>query len=238
MMPRSPHPMQPKILIVEDETHIIELLRYNLAKAGFAVIDTGNGEEAMLLIAEQQPDLILLDWMLPAMSGIEFCRRLRRDPAARNLPVIMITARGEEADRLRGLDSGADDYIVKPFSPTEVVARVKAVLRRARPAQGDDRLGFADVEIDLAEHRVTRGGAAVDLGPTEFRLLRHLMAHPRRVFSRAQLLDAVWGHDIHVEERTVDVHIGRLRKALNAGDRPDLVRTVRAAGYALDTETR
>ncbi len=186
------------------------------------------------MIAERRPDLVVLDWMLPLVSGIEVCRRLRRTPETRRLPVIMLTARGEEEDRIRGLECGADDYVTKPFSPRELVARVRAVLRRARPAIEDEVLRAGDVVMDLAAHRVHRGEHEVRLGPTEFRLLRHLLEHPGRVFSREQLLDAVWGHDVYVEPRTVDVHIRRLRKALNAGDAPDIIRTVRSAGYALE----
>jgi two-component system phosphate regulon response regulator PhoB len=177
---------------------------------------------------------VLLDWMLPRVSGIEVCRQIRRTPAWKDLPVIILTARGEEGDRVRGLDSGADDYVVKPFSPNELVARLRAVIRRARPAAADEILRFSDISLDLSAHRVTRAGKPVHLGPTEFRLLRFLMERPGRVFSREQLLDAVWGRDAEVELRTVDVHIRRLRKALNGTGRADLVRTVRAAGYSLD----
>lgn len=200
------------------------------------MFEAGDGEEALLQIRENMPDVVLLDWMLPKLSGLEICRRLRRDSATRNLPIIMLTARGEEEDRVRGLDSGADDYVTKPFSPQEVVARVRAVLRRIRPAFTEEMLSYGDLSIDLAAHRVTRDGAPIQLGPTEFRLLRFLMENPERVFSREQLLDAVWGQDIYVEPRTVDVHIRRLRKALNVGDRPDMIRTVRSAGYALDSQ--
>ncbi|HZS83200.1 MAG TPA: phosphate regulon transcriptional regulator PhoB [Stellaceae bacterium] len=226
--------MKPLVLIVEDEAALVTMLRYNLEKEGFAVCEAGDGEEALLQIAERKPDLVLLDWMLPLVSGIEVCRRIRRAPHSRSLPVIMLTARGEEGDRVRGLDSGADDYIVKPFSPSELIARLRAVMRRARPAAGEEVLRFADVAMNLAQHRVTRGGRPIHLGPTEFRLLRFLMQHPGRVFSREQLLDQVWGHDVYVEPRTVDVHIRRLRKALNEEAASDLVRTVRSAGYALD----
>jgi two-component system, OmpR family, phosphate regulon response regulator PhoB len=193
-----------------------------------------DGEEALMQVAERKPDVVLLDWMLPLVSGIEVCRQIRRAPASRTLPIIMLTARGEEGDRVRGLNSGADDYIVKPFSPAELIARVRAVMRRAQPASVEEVLRFGDVAMDLAAHRVTRNGKPIHLGPTEFRLLRFLMQHPGRVFSREQLLDRVWGHDVYVEVRTVDVHIRRLRKALNAGKAVDLIRTVRAAGYALD----
>jgi len=225
---------KPTILIVEDEAPLVTMLRYNLEKEGFQVCEAGDGEEALIQIAEHKPDIVLLDWMLPLVSGIEVCRRLRRSPETRALPVIMLTARSEENDRVRGLDSGADDYVVKPFSPSELVARLRAVIRRAQPGAREEMLQFADVRMDLAAHRVSRVGGPIHLGPTEFRLLRHLMRNPGRVFSREQLLDAVWGHDVYVEPRTVDVHIRRLRKALNAYGGGDVVRTVRSAGYAID----
>jgi two-component system phosphate regulon response regulator PhoB len=225
---------KPVVLIVEDEAPLVMLLRYNLEKEGFAVCEASDGEEALVQIAERKPDVVLLDWMLPLVSGIEVCRRIRRSPETRALPVIMLTARGEESDRVRGLDSGADDYVVKPFSPSELVARLRAVIRRAQPSTVEEVLHFADVSMDLAAHRVSRAGKPVHLGPTEFRLLRHLLRYPGRVFSREQLLDAVWGHDVYVEARTVDVHIRRLRKALNAECAGDIVRTVRSAGYAID----
>jgi two-component system phosphate regulon response regulator PhoB len=223
-------------LVVDDEADLLTLVRYNLERDGFEVGEAMDGEEAMLMIAERRPDIILLDWMLPRLSGIEICRRIRRSAETRNLPIIMLTARGEESDRVRGLDCGADDYVVKPFSPSELTARVRAVLRRLRPAFEAETIGFADVTMDLAEHRVTRDGEAVRLAPTEFRLLRHLMEHPGRVFSREQLLDAVWGREIYLEPRTVDVHVRRLRRTLNAGGKRDIIRTVRAAGYALDQQ--
>ena len=226
--------MQPYILIVEDEPGIVELLKYNLEAADYEVGIARDGDEAEISVAERQPDAILLDWMLPGVSGIELCRRIRRRPETRMLPIIMLTARGEETDRLRGLDSGADDYVTKPFSPAEVIARLRAVLRRALPSAAVETLEYEDIMLDLAGHRVERAGRNIHLGPTEFRLLRHLMEHPGRVYSREQLLDAVWGRDIYVEARTVDVHIRRLRKALNEGDAADLIRTVRSAGYALD----
>ena len=226
--------MNPYVLIVEDEPGIAEMLRYNLEAAGLEAGLAVDGDEALVSIAERLPDLVLLDWMLPGTSGIEVCRQLRRKRETRNVPVIMLTARGEEADRVRGLDSGADDYVTKPFSPTELVARVRAVMRRARPATDAEHLSFSDVVMDLTTHRVQRAGRSLHLGPTEFRLLRHLMEHPGRVYSREQLLDAVWGRDVYVESRTVDVHIRRLRKALNEGGWPDIIRTVRSAGYALD----
>ncbi len=226
--------MKPYILIVEDEAPLITLLRYNLEKAGFEVGEAVDGEEALFMVRERRPDLVVLDWMLPSLSGIEVCRRIRRLPETKNLPVIMLTARGEEADRIRGLDNGADDYVVKPFSPSELIARVRAVLRRLRPALSEEVVAYRDIKMDLAAHRVTREGQPIHLGPTEFRLLRHLLEHPGRVFSREQLLDTVWGQNVYLESRTVDVHVRRLRQALNAGDRPDLIRTVRSAGYSLD----
>jgi two-component system, OmpR family, phosphate regulon response regulator PhoB len=226
--------MRPNVLVVEDEAALLTLLRYNLEKEGFAVAEARDGEEALLHLKEAKPDAVLLDWMLPRLSGLELCRQIRRAPAWRDLPVIMLTARQEEADRVRGLDSGADDYIVKPFSPNELVARLRAVIRRARPAAAAEVLRFRDLALDLSAHRVSRDGKAIHLGPTEFRLLRFLLERPGRVFSREQLLDAVWGRDAEVEQRTVDVHVRRLRKALNDGGRDDLIRTVRAAGYALD----
>jgi two-component system phosphate regulon response regulator PhoB len=222
------------ILIVEDEAALVELLRYNFEQEDFRVSSASDGEEALVMVAEDRPDLVVLDWMLPLMSGLEACRQIRRRPETRALPIIMLTARGEEADRVRGLEGGADDYLTKPFSPRELVARVRAVLRRARPEPIDEKLAFGDISMDLAAHRVTRGGRHVHLGPTEFRLLRYLLEHPGRVFSREQLLDAVWGSDVYVEPRTVDVHIRRLRRALNEERASDPIRTVRSAGYALD----
>ena len=227
--------MKPYILVVEDEAALLTLLRYNLEKGGFEVGEAIDGEEALLMVDERRPDLMVLDWMLPTLSGIEVCRRIRRRPDPRPLPIVMLTARGEEADRVRGLDGGADDYVVKPFSPAELLARIRAILRRLRPALGDEVLSYADLRMDLAAYKVTRADAAIHLGPTEFRLLRHLMENPGRVFSREQLLDSVWGPDIFIESRTVDVHVRRLRQALNGGARADLIRTVRSAGYALDS---
>jgi two-component system phosphate regulon response regulator PhoB len=224
----------PLVLVVEDEAALVTLLRYNLEREGFRVSEARDGEEAMLQIAEQMPDLVILDWMLPLMSGIEVCRQLRRLPETRRLPIVMLTARGEEGDKLRGLDAGADDYITKPFSPSELIARLRAVLRRAKPEREDETLKYQDLVMDLASHRVKRNGREVHLGPTEFRLLRHLLENQGRVFSREQLLDMVWGRDVYVEPRTVDVHIRRLRKAINNDEDSDLIRTVRAAGYALD----
>jgi len=226
--------LQPNVLIVEDEPPLVELLSYNLEKAGFQIHIARDGEEALLAVEERKPDLILLDWMLPYVSGIEICRRIRRNPETRNVPIIILTARGEEDDRIRGLEAGADDYVVKPFSPSELVARVRAVLRRTRPAFDKDSLTYGDITMDLTTHRVSRNDEPVDLGPIEFRLLRFMMEHPGRVFSREQLLDSVWGHDTYIEPRTVDVHIRRLRKAMNLPGTTDLIRTVRSAGYALD----
>ena len=228
--------MQPHVLVVEDEDALAELLQYNLKKEGFRVSMAADGEEAMMLVEERQPDVVLLDWMLPKVSGIEVCRRLRNRQETRNLPIIMLTARGEEADRIRGLDTGADDYIVKPFLMKELFARVRAVLRRIRPGLAEDRVVVGDISIDRVAHRVTRLEIEVHLGPTEFRLLDYLMQHPGRVFSREQLLDAVWGSDVYVEARTVDVHVGRLRKALNKAGDGDPIRTVRSAGYALNAD--
>ena len=228
--------MTPNILVVEDEDSLATLLQYNLQKEGYAVTMASDGEEALLLVGEKLPDLIVLDWMLPKLSGIEVCRRLRQRNETRNVPIIMLTARGEETDRIRGLDTGADDYVVKPFSMTELAARIRAVLRRLRPGLAEDRVRRGDIVIDRVAHRVKRGGAEVHLGPTEFRLLDHLMQNPGRVFSREQLLDAVWGSDVYVEARTVDVHIGRLRKALGGSAAEDPIRTVRSAGYSLDLE--
>jgi two-component system, OmpR family, phosphate regulon response regulator PhoB len=220
--------------VVEDEDALSALLQYNLDKEGYQVTVAADGEEALVLIDETPPDLIVLDWMLPKVSGVEVCRRLRARPETRNMPIIMLTARGEETDRIRGLDTGADDYIVKPFSMSELAARIRAVLRRIRPGLAEDRLHHGDIMVDRVAHRVRRANQEIHLGPTEFRLLDYLMQHPGRVFSREQLLDAVWGSDVYVEARTVDVHIGRLRKALNQGGDDDPIRTVRSAGYSLD----
>ena len=225
---------QPNILVVEDEDALATLLHYNLEKEGYRVGLAGDGEEALIQIDESAPDLVVLDWMLPKVSGIEVCRRLRAAQATRNLPIIMLTARGEEADRVRGLDTGADDYITKPFAMSELTARVRAVLRRIRPGLADDQVQRGDLVMDRVAHRVSRAGRDIHLGPTEYRLLDHLMQHPGRVFSREQLLDAVWGSDVYVEVRTVDVHIGRLRKAVTIEGERDPIRTVRSAGYALD----
>ena len=222
------------MLLVEDDAALAELLLFHFEREGFAVVHTADGDEALLLARERAPDVVLLDWMIEGLSGIEVCRRLRRMPETANVPIIMLTARGEEEDRVRGLQTGADDYVTKPFSPRELVARVQAVLRRVRPALAGGSLIYADLVMDTAQHRVTRAGDAIALGPTEFRLLRHFLEHPGRVFSREQLLDAVWPHSTDIEARTVDVHIRRLRKAVNREDLPDLIRTVRSAGYSLD----
>ncbi|HET8611340.1 MAG TPA: phosphate regulon transcriptional regulator PhoB [Sphingomonas sp.] len=224
------------LLLVEDDKTLAELLIWHFEREEFVVHRTADGEEALLLADEIAPDVVILDWMIEGVSGIEVCRRLRRKPATANVPIIMLTARGEESDRVRGLETGADDYVTKPFSPRELMARVAAVLRRVRPALAGELLSYADLELDVAAHKVRRGDEAVALGPTEFRLLRQLIEHPGRVFSRERLLDLVWPHDAEIEPRTVDVHIRRLRKALNEGGRPDLIRTVRSAGYALDAQ--
>lgn len=225
--------MKPLILIVEDEPALATMLRYNLEKEGYRVCEAGDGEEALTLVAERKPDLVVLDWMLPSLSGIEVCRQLRRKPNTREMPIIMLTARGEEGDKVRGLNTGADDYMTKPFSLPELMARIRAMLRRSQPVPDKGQLAYADITMDLTAHRVSRAERSVHLGPTEFRLLQYFMQHPGKVFSREDLLNAVWGPDIYVEPRTVDVHIRRLRKALNE-DAPDIIRTVRAAGYALD----
>jgi len=226
--------MSTKVLVVEDEEAISHLLKYNLTAEGFEVSIVDDGDEALMAAEDFQPDIILLDWMLPNASGIEICRQLRARRETRSIPVIMLTARAEEEDRLRGFDKGADDYVTKPFSMKELVARIHAVLRRTNPAAAGNVVTFGDIILDRETMRVTRAGVAVTLGPTEFRLLEVLIKRPGRVFSREQLLDRVWGQDIYVEARTVDVHIGRLRKALNIGDLADPIRTVRASGYALD----
>ena len=223
-----------KVLVVEDEDALSQLLSYNLEKEGFSVSIAADGEDAMLAVDEEKPDLVLLDWMLPNLSGVEICRQIRANHSIRDLPVIMLTARGEEEDRIRGLDIGADDYVTKPFSMTELVARVRAVLRRTRPTLAGDVATFADLVLDRETRRVRRGEREVHLGPTEFRLLDVLMQRPGRVFSREHLLDRVWGTDVYVENRTVDVHIGRLRKALNRKGESDPIRTVRSGGYSLD----
>lgn len=226
--------MKTKILLIEDDQSLTELIRYNLTQDGFTVHCEADGEEGLYASEEISPDLILLDWMLPNLSGIEICRRIRRNKATRNVPIIMLTARAEESDRIRGLDTGADDYVTKPFSPKELIARIKAVLRRIRPSLSGETLSFEDIILDAVSHKVTRAGKPIHLGPTEFRILRYFMENPGRVFSREQLLDNIWGNDIYVESRTVDVHIRRLRKALNGEGMNDVIRTVRSAGYALD----
>lgn len=227
-----------KMLLVEDDAALAELLVYHFKREDFDVTQTPDGEEALLIAQETPPDIVLLDWMLESLSGIEVCRRLRRMPETANVPIIMLTARGEEEDRVRGLETGADDYVTKPFSPRELVARVGAVLRRVRPALAGEAMVYADIEMDTVGHKVKRGGEMIPLGPTEFRLLKHFLEHPAHVFSRERLLDSVWGHDSDIEPRTVDVHIRRLRKAINEGGKPDIIRTVRSAGYALDADGR
>jgi two-component system, OmpR family, phosphate regulon response regulator PhoB len=227
---------RPTILVVEDEVPLLTLLRYNLEKQGFRVEEAADGQEALVRIAEDRPDLVLLDWMLPALSGIEVCRQLRRRPATRDLPIIMVTARTEDQDAVRALDTGADDYISKPFAMDALLARIRALLRRSGTIATKGILAFQDLSLDQDAHRVARSGRPLHLGPTEYRLLEFFMQHPGRVFSREQLLDAVWGRDIHVEPRTVDVHIRRLRKVINGDADIDVIRTVRSAGYALDTE--
>ena len=228
--------MKPYIIIAEDEDALGTLLSYNLEKEGYDVGQASDGDEALMMIKERLPDLLVCDWMMPKVSGIEVCRRLRQQTSTRNLPIVMLTARSEETDRIRGLDTGPDDYVVKPFSMVELMARIRAVLRRIRPALSEDRVEFGEISVDRLSHRVQRAGRDIHLGPTEYKLLDYLMQYPRRVFSREQLLDAVWGNDVYVEARTVDVHVGRLRKALNNGDQFDPIRTVRSAGYSLDMQ--
>lgn len=226
--------MKPAILLVEDDPSLIELVRYNLEAADFDVAVEMDGDGGLMAIRERDFDLVILDWMMPNMSGIEVVRQIRRMNDKRATPVIMLTARGEETDKIRGLDAGADDYVVKPFSPAELVSRVRALLRRSTPDMGAETLAYEDLEMDLVSHKVNRGGRSVHLGPTEYRLLRVLMENPNRVYSREQLLDKAWGQNIYVEIRTVDVHVRRLRRAINIDGKPDLVRTVRGSGYALD----
>ena len=223
------------LLLVEDDRALADLLIWHFEREGYAIVRTADGDEALVLAEERTPDLVILDWMIEGVSGIEVCRRLRRRESTAAVPIIMLTARGEESDRIRGLETGADDYVTKPFSPRELLARVAAVLRRVRPALAGEQLSYADLELDVNSHRVRRAAKPVQLGPTEFRLLRYLMENPGRVFSRERLLDAVWSHDADIDARTVDVHVRRLRKALNQGDLPDLIRTVRSAGYSLDS---
>ena len=226
--------MAPRILVIEDDGSLVELLGYNLASAGYEVETATNGESGHLLLAEQDFDLVVLDWMLPDKSGIEICAQMRRSPRTAAMPIIMLTARGEEADRVRGLSTGADDYMVKPFSVPELMARVAALLRRSAPERVADVLVSGDITLDRAAHRVTRGAREVDLGPTEYRMLEILMESAGRVLSRNQLIDRVWGSTAEIDERTIDVHIGRLRKALIRGKQADPIRTVRGTGYVLD----
>ncbi|MEI2384203.1 phosphate regulon transcriptional regulator PhoB [Breoghania sp. JC706] len=226
----------PKVLIVEDEEPLRLLLQYNLEAEGYAVETCARGDDAEVMLREAQPDLLLLDWMLPGLSGIELCRRLRAREESSRLPIILLTARGEEAERIRGLSTGADDYVVKPFSIPELIARVGAILRRSKPGVVSSQLRSGDIELDRETRRVYRSGREIHLGPTEFRLLEFLMQAPGRVFSREQLLDGVWGHDVYVDERTVDVHVGRLRKAINRGKVKDPIRTVRGSGYAFNDQ--
>ena len=224
----------PRLLLVEDDQALSDLLRYRFTAEGYVVDATGDGDEALLLASEQPPDLVVLDWMIEGASGIEVCRRLRRAKATAHVPIIMLTARGDEDDRVRGLETGADDYLTKPFSPRELLARVAAIMRRIRPALAGEVITVGDLALDATSHRVTRNGTLLSLGPTEFRLLKFFMEHPGRVFARGQLLDAVWGTDSDIELRTVDVHIRRLRKGIEMADIPDPVRTVRSAGYSLE----
>ncbi|WP_299309515.1 phosphate regulon transcriptional regulator PhoB [uncultured Croceicoccus sp.] len=224
----------PRLLLVEDDLSLAELLQYRFEAEGYRVISTPDGDEALLLAEEQAPDLVILDWMVEGTSGIEICRRLRRGKGTAHVPIVMLTARDAEEDRIRGLETGADDYLTKPFSPRELIARVGAVLRRVRPALAGEMLEVGDIRLDATSHRATRRGQSLQLGPTEFRLLKFFMEHPGRVFSRVQLLDAVWGTGSDIELRTVDVHIRRLRKGLTIENSTDPVRTVRSAGYAFE----
>jgi two-component system phosphate regulon response regulator PhoB len=228
--------MKPRVMIVEDEQALNLLLRYNLESEGFEVDIVDRGDEAETRIRENIPDLVILDWMLPGVSGIEICRRLRARPETKQLPILMLTARGEESERVRGLGTGADDYVIKPFSLPELLARVHALLRRAKPEQTMKVLTAGDIEIDREKKRVHRAGRELHLGPTEFRLLEFLMVSPGRVFTREQLLDSVWGREAYIDERTVDVHVGRLRKALSRGRETDPIRTVRGAGYSFNEQ--
>ena len=226
--------MKPSILVVEDDLALCELLTWNLGAEGYEVRSTGDGEEALVMMREQAPDAVILDWMIEQVPGIEVCRQIRKDRETARIPILMLTARGEEEDRIRGLKTGADDYVTKPFSPRELMARVEALLRRSSPSLAGEALAFGDIELDPASHRVRRGGESLHLGPTEFRLLRYFMERPNRVLSRQQILDGVWGMDSDIDERTVDVHIRRLRKAINRDGEVDPIRTVRAAGYSMD----
>lgn len=224
----------PRLLLVEDDPALAELLEFRFRQQGYAVTVTPDGDEALLLAAEEAPDVVILDWMVEGTSGIEVCRRLRKGKATAHVPIVMLTARGAEDDKIRGLETGADDYVTKPFSPRELLARVDAIMRRIRPALAGETIEVGDLTLDATAHKVTRRGRTIALGPTEFRLLRHFMEHPGRVFSRGQLLDAVWGSESEIELRTVDVHIRRLRKGIEIDGAPDPVRTVRSAGYALE----
>ena len=224
----------PRLLLVEDDPALAELLEFRFKSEGYAVTSTPDGDEALLLASEEVPDLVVLDWMIEGTSGIEVCRRLRKAKSTAHVPIVMLTARGAEDDKIRGLETGADDYITKPFSPRELIARVNAILRRIRPALAGETILVGDLSLDATAHKVLRGGHAVQLGPTEFRLLKHFMEHPGRVFSRGQLLDAVWGNESEIELRTVDVHIRRLRKGIELDGVADPVRTVRSAGYSLE----
>lgn len=226
--------LKTKILVIEDDPEISDLIGILLKENGFDVQFANDGEKGLVKAQEMSPDVVLLDWMLPNLSGIEICRRLRRFDETKKSSIIMITSRDTEEDMIRGLDTGADDYLAKPFSPSELIARIKAVLRRVKPSAVGEIITFEDISLDITSHRVSRDGEQIHLGPTEFKLLHHLMSHPKHVYSRDQLLDTVWGRDVYVETRTVDVHIRRLRKALNKGDKPNYIRTVRSAGYALD----
>ena len=227
---------KPRLLLVEDDAALADLLEWHFRREDFEVEQTPDGEEALMMAQDHVPDIVLLDWMIEGVSGIEVCRRLRKATPTAYVPIIMLTGRAEETDRVRGLETGADDYVTKPFSPRELIARVRAVLRRVRPALAGEQLRLADLEMDIVRHKVRRAGRNIALGPTEFRLLRHFLEHPARVFSRERLLDAVWGRDRDIELRTVDVHIRRLRRAINIEGRPELIRTVRSAGYALDED--
>ncbi len=228
---------QPLVLIVEDEPDQLEVLSYNISSEGFRLVTAKDGDEALLIVEEQRPDVIILDWMLPNVSGIEVCRQLKSRSTTRSTPILMLTARGDETDRVRGLETGADDYVVKPYSVNELVARVRGLLRRSRPASVDQTLSYGELHMDLVQHKVVLAGTRVKLGPTEFRLLTTFLENPGRVWEREQLLDRVWGHDADVDLRTVDVHVGRLRKALQVPEqRSSLIRTVRGVGYSLDSE--
>ncbi|MAY29585.1 MAG: phosphate regulon transcriptional regulatory protein PhoB [Aurantimonas sp.] len=228
--------MSARIVVVEDEEALGILLRYNLEAEGYVVDVIDRGDEADIRLKEEVPDLLILDWMLPGLSGVELCRRLRQREETERLPILMLTARGEESERVRGLSVGADDYVVKPFSTPELIARVRAMLRRSKPEKISSQLVAGDIDLDRETHRVRRAGRELKLGPTEFKLMEFFMQSPGRVFSREQLLDGVWGHDVYVDERTVDVHIGRLRKAINRGRARDPIRTVRGAGYAFNDQ--